>query len=60
MKSLTDAASNNRIQMILSFQCMVDPLLKEYSTAGVDYSKPLSASYSKQEKLTPVVIDDMR
>ena len=40
------------------------PLLKEYRTTGVDYSQPLSAqaqrNHSKQEKLTPVVIDDMR
>ena len=38
---------------------MVDPLLKEYRTTRVNDSQPLSASYSKQEKLTPVVIDNI-
>ena len=38
---------------------MVDPLLKEYITTRVNDSQPLSASYSKQEKLTPVVIDNI-
>ena len=38
---------------------MVDPLLKEHRTTGVNDSQPLSASYSKQEKLTPVVIDNI-
>ena len=38
---------------------IVNPLLKEYGTTGVYYSQPLSASYSKQEKLTPVVIDNI-
>ena len=39
------------------------PLLKEYRTTGVHYSQPLSAqaqrNHSKQEKLTPVVIDNI-
>ena len=39
------------------------PLLKEYRTTGVDYSQPLSAqaqrNHSKQEKLTPVMIDNI-
>ena len=38
---------------------MVDPLLKEHRTTGVNDSQPLSASYSKQEKLTPVVIGNI-
>jgi len=42
---------------------IVDPLLKEYRTTGVDCSQPLSAqaqhNHSKQEKLTPVVIDNI-
>ena len=41
----------------------VEPLVKEYRTTGVDYSQPLSAqaqrNHSKQEKLTPVVIDNI-
>jgi len=41
----------------------VEPLLKECRTTGVDYSQPLSAqaqrNHSKQEKLTPVVIDNI-
>ena len=45
---------------------IVDPLLKEHNTAGVNYSQPLSAyvcvclrRHSKQEKLTLVVIDNI-
>ena len=44
---------------IFKIKAIVDPLLKEYRTTGVNYSQPLSASYSKQEKLTPVVIDNI-
>tara|TARA_R100001369_G_scaffold2144_1_gene7193 strand:- start:1850 stop:1996 length:147 start_codon:yes stop_codon:yes gene_type:complete len=38
---------------------IVDPLLKEYRATGVNDLQPLSASYSKQEKLTPVMIDNI-
>ena len=37
-------------------QAIGNPFLKRYRTNGVNYLQPLSASYSKQEKLTPLVL----
>ena len=52
--------------LIFARVCIVNPLLKKYRTAKVNFSQPLSAyacvclrMHSKQEKLMSAVIDNI-